>query len=100
MQFNGLNLQRRKSSSTASLTASCLRTPRTPYSTLPHELLACGEGASCIRRAEADRLAPRPHGWLPQDHEKRWLGRVPPHADQKSCREADPITPVKRATGS
>ena len=29
-----------------------------PYSTLPHEFLAFGEGASCVRRAEANRLAP------------------------------------------
>ena len=48
-----------------------------PYSTLPHEFLAFGEGASCFRRTEADRVAPRPHGGLPQDHEKNGWADYP-----------------------
>jgi hypothetical protein len=39
--------------------------------------LAFGEGALCFRRTEADRMAPRPHGWLPQDHEKGRMGNYP-----------------------
>jgi hypothetical protein len=41
-----------------------------PCSTLPHDLLAFGEGASCFRSSEANRVAPRPYGGLPQDHEE------------------------------
>ena len=48
-----------------------------PYSTLPRELLAFGEGASCVRRTETDRVASRPHRGLPQDHEKGWVGGFP-----------------------
>lgn len=54
--------------------ASCRPTRPTPYSTLPHELLAFGEGASRVRRSEAHRLASRPHCGLPQDPEKRRVG--------------------------
>src|ERR1035437_1589836 len=74
-RFNGPSRQRGKLFSTGSPTASCLLIQRTPYSTLPHELLAFGEGASCFGRTEANRVAPRPYGGFPQDHEVRTAGR-------------------------
>jgi predicted RNase H-like HicB family nuclease len=49
----------------------------TPNSILPHEFLAFGESASCVRRPEANRLASRPHGGFPQDHEEGWMGGLP-----------------------
>src|ERR1035437_10183135 len=76
-RFNGPSRQRGKLFLTGSPTASCLLIRRMPYSTLPHDLLAFGEGASCFRRTEADRVAPRPYGGPPQDHEKGRMGGLP-----------------------
>src|ERR1035437_669224 len=76
-RFNGPSRQRGKLFSTGSPTASCLLIQRAPYSTLPHELLAFGEGASCFGRTEANRVAPRPYGGLPHDHEKGRVGGLP-----------------------
>src|ERR1039457_7636424 len=76
-RFSELSRPRGRLFSTGSPTASCLLIRRMPYSTLPHELLAFGEGAACVCRAEADRVASRPHGGLPQDHEEGRMGGVP-----------------------
>src|ERR1039458_8753005 len=76
-RFSELSRPRGRLLSTGSLTASCLLIRRMPYSTLPHELLAFGEGASCVRRTETDRVASRPQRGLPPDHEKGWVGGLP-----------------------
>src|ERR1035437_5181507 len=76
-RFNGPSRQRGKLFLTGSPTASCLLIRRMPYSTSPHEFLAFGEGASCFRCTEADRVVPRPHGGLPQDQEKKRMGGLP-----------------------
>src|ERR1039458_3587535 len=76
-RFSELSRPRGRLFSTGSLTASCLLIRRMPYSTLPHELLAFGEGASCVRRTETDRVASRPQCGLPQDHEKGWWADYP-----------------------
>lgn len=34
---------------------------QTPNSTLPHEFVVFGEGASCVCRPQTDRVASRPH---------------------------------------
>lgn len=57
MRFNELSRPRGRLSSTGSPTASYLLIRRTPYSTLPHEVLGFGEGPPCVRRSEADWVA-------------------------------------------
>src|ERR1039457_4211120 len=49
-RFSELSRPRGRLFSTGSPTASCLLIRRMPYSTLPHEFLAFGEGAACGKR--------------------------------------------------
>src|ERR1039457_5703664 len=68
-----------------------------PYSTLPPEFLAFGEGASCFRRTEANRVAPRPYGGFPQDHEEGRMGGLPILVSRfRGTRPGNPRESVKK----
>jgi hypothetical protein len=60
--------------------------------------LAFGEGASCFRRTEANRVAPRPYGGFPQDDGRTTHSRftIPRNSARQSslrCQERPAFNP-------